>query len=188
MVSAIFRFPTIGPKNHLFLDGTILLGYVLLFSSAFWLKEKRYQLFLAFPYVYLLLLALGQSGSGAFTFFGWYLYPLFPFLIILVAKIFYDFWRKSEIFPAVLVSLIVGSSTIRFLFLFADRKFHYLWQYSLTILILVILILPLIKVKTAKAVMLSLFVLFLVVNILIIFNLDSIYQLIAINDQSLKGF
>lgn len=190
-IADIFRFPGVGPKNHPFLDGAMLLGYILLFSSPLSFireKTKNYLLLLIFPFTYLIFLAVGESGAGAFTFFGWYLYPLFPFLIILVAKFLYDFWQKPTFFLSLIIGLILGSSTIRFLFLLTDRRFHYLWQYSYIVIILLILVLPISKKRISEAIMIALFTIFIIINILIIFNLPSIYQEVSLNDQSLKGF
>lgn len=191
VIPAIFRFPTIGPKNHPFLDGTILLGNILLFSSPLWIikdQKKSAPLLLSFPFAYLLLLTIGESASGAFTFFGWYLYPLFPFLIILIAKFLHDFWQKPTIFPSALIAFILGASTIRFIFLLTPRQFHYLWQYSYIMLILLILVLPLSKKRITKSIMICLFALLIIVNLIAVLNLPSIYQEVALNDQSLRGF
>ena len=193
MIADIFRFPIIGPKNHPFLDGTMLLGYIILFASPLWLvKDKESKslerTFLIFPFIYLLFIALGESGATAFTFFGWYLYPLFPFLSILVAKVIYGFWQKPTFPVATLISLILGSSAVRFLFLNLDRRYHYLWQYSYILLVFLILAIVLGKRRLAKILMVFLFVSFILINIVTVFNLENIYSNVAINDKSLQGF
>ena len=192
-IAAIFRFPTIGPKNHPFVDGTILLGLILLFSSPLWLmkdnnKNPSKQILLIFPFAYLLLLAVGESSQTAFTFFGWYLYPLFPFLIILLAKFFWDFWKKPEVFTHILIILILGSSAVRFFFLLFDRSYQYLWQYTFILLIAVSVLIFAANGKYAKVTMFSIFILFITINLLADFNLKEIYQTVAINDKSLLGF
>lgn len=193
IIADIFRFPTIGPKNRPFLDGAILLGYILLFASPLWfLKNENSKsprsIFLIFPFIYLLFLAVGESGSGAFTFFGWYLYPLFPFLIILVAKLLYDFYHKPTFPIAALISLVIGSSAIRFLFLNFDRQYHYLWQYSYILLIILIMTSVLTNRRSAKILMIALFTIFICVNVLTAFNLEKIYSNVAVSDKSLQGF
>jgi len=190
IIADIFRFPTIGPKNHPFLDGTILLGYILLFSAPLWLglKDFKTKVFLVFPYTYLILLSIGESGATPFSFFGWYLYPLLPFLIILVARLFHDLWQKPTIFLAAFIGLTIGSSLVRFIFLLMPRQFHYLWQYSYIIVILLLLTAPFLAKKVSKAILVALFTVFIICNVLVDLNLPSIYDKVALNDQSLKGF
>lgn len=193
VITNIFRFPVIAAKNHPFVDGTIFLGYILLFSSPLWIRinfKKYFSLgiLLTFPFIYLLLLTIGESGAGAFTFFGWYLYPLFPFLVILCAKIFYDFWQKPKVSIAALLLLFVGTSLVRFAFLNLPRDFHYLWQYSYIFLVLITFAIFLPYKKFSKVIMISLFIIFLIVNIVTDLNLPSIYENVALNDTSLSGF
>lgn len=189
MVTSIFRFPTIGPKNHPFMDGTILLGLLLLFTSPLYLKLKEKQsLLITFPLTYVLLLVVGQSGATPFSFFGWYLYPLFPFLIILTAKLLQDFWQKPHIYVSILLLLILGSSTIRFFFLNLPREYHYLWQYLFILVVLITFFAIVSKKKFAKMLLLILFTAYISTSTLTDFNLKQIYQNVAVNDVSLSGF
>lgn len=188
-IFSIFRFPTIGPKNHPFIDGQILLGYILLFSSPLWMKINiKNILLILFPFAYLLFLAIGQSGSTPFSFFGWYLYPLFPFLMILSAKIFYDFYKKPKLSVAIILLLTVGLSTIRFLFLALGREFYYLWQYSYILLIIATFAIFLLNKKLSNFIIITLFIIYLSINIVTDLNLPSIYENVALNDKSLSGF
>lgn len=186
MVSSIFRFPTIGPKNHPFLDGAVLAGYILLFSAPLWiLKEKNEKflkhLLLIFPFTYLLLLVLGQSGAGAFTFFGWYLYPLFPFLVIVLAKFFWDFYKKPQLLTLILLQVIIGSSIIRFIFITVPRQYQYLWQYALILLFILSLGMLHQQRIIRQLFLLGFFVVFTLVNIYTIFSMQVIYE------YSIKG-
>lgn len=193
VIASIFRFQGIGPKNHPFIDGPILLGYLLLFTSPLLLKIDKFAnyrntLFLIFPFIYLILLAIGESGGPAFTFFGWYLYPLLPFVVILFAKFIWDFWQKPQFLTSALLFLVVGSSTIRFFFLLTPREFHYLWQYTFIGAILVFCSSIFLRKKLYQKILLAFFIVFIAVNILAIFNLGDIYQQVAVNDKSLEGF
>lgn len=186
MAESIFRFPGIGPKNHPFLDGTILAGYILLFSAPLWiLKEKKENfsgyLLLTFPFIYLLLLVLGQSGAGAFTFFGWYLYPLLPFLAAVLAKFFFDFYEKPQFLSLILLNIIIGSSIVRFIFITVPRQYQYLWQYTFIVLFLLSLGTLYRQRKIQKLFLIGLFAVFILVNIYTILNIRQIYE------YSMKG-
>ena len=186
MAASIFRFPGIGSKNHPFLDGSVLLGYILLFSSPLWiLKEKQENfsknLFLIFPFIYLLLLVLGQSGSGAFTYFGWYLYPFFPFLAILLAKFLWDFYKKPQLLSLILLNIIVGSSIIRFIFITVSRQYQYLWQYAFVLFFILSLGVLHRQRKIQKCFLIGVFAIFILINVYTVFNMPQIYE------YSIKG-
>ena len=186
MAGAIFRFPGIGPKNHPFLDGAILAGYILLFSSPLWiLKEEKENflknLLLISPFIYLLLLVIGQSGADPFTFFGWYLYPLFPFLAIVLAKFLWDFYKKPQLLSLILLNIIIGSSIIRFIFITVPRQYQYLWQYAFIMFFLLSLGVLHRQRKIQKLFLIGMFAVFILVNIYTIFNMRQIYE------YSIKG-
>ena len=186
MVSAIFRFPGIGPKNHPFLDGAILAGYILLFSSPLWiLKEEKENflknLFLIFPFIYLLLLVTGQSGGGPFTFFGWYLYPLFPFLAIVLAKFLWNFYKKPQLLSLILLNIVIGSSIIRFIFITVPRQYQYLWQYAFIMFFLLSLGVLHRQRRVQQFFLIGSFAIFILVNVYTIFNMQEIYE------YSIKG-
>ena len=177
----IFRFPTIGPKNHPFVDGAMLLGYIFLFSSFLWLKldsKKDFSLkaFLIFPFIYLLMLTIGESGEGPFTFFGWYLYPLFPFLAIVLAKFLYDFYKKPQLLPLILLNIIIGSSIIRFIFITTPRAYQYLWQYTFIMFFILSLGVLCRQRKFQRFFLIGVFAVFILVNIYTIFNMQQIYE------------
>jgi len=186
VASAIFRFFGIGPKNHPFLDGTVLAGYILLFSSPLWiLKEEKENflknLFLIFPFVYLLLLVIGQSGAGPFTFFGWYLYPLFPFLAIVLAKFLWDFYKKPQLLSLILLNIIIGSSIIRFIFITVPRQYQYLWQYAFIMFFLLSLGVLHRQRRVQQFFLIGSFAIFILVNVYTVFNMREIYE------YSIKG-
>ena len=186
MTSVIFRFPGIGPKNHPFLDGAVLAGYILLFSSPLWiLKEEKENflknLFLIFPFVYLLLLVIGQSGAGPFTFFGWYLYPLFPFLAIVLAKFLWDFYKKPQLLSLILLNIIIGSSIIRFIFITVPRQYQYLWQYAFIMFFLLSLGVLHRQRRVQQFFLIGSFAIFILVNVYTVFNMREIYE------YSIKG-
>lgn len=167
--------------EQLFPDGTILLGYLLFFSSPFWLlKNQKITALLAFPFINILYLTLavtgaepGGTGQG---FWGWYVYPLFPYLMILVAYAIYDLWKNYSCLKSMIIFLLLGSSTVRFFFLFLPRERHYLWQYALLVLLGIISsteIIP--RLKYQKFVLLTLFIVFIAVNIYTVINLSGIY-------------
>ena len=213
ITSAIFRYQGIGPKNHPFLDGSILISLLLLFSSPLWLlapenKQERQiawktwlkvnpkisdlnwkkLVLLIPPFFYLVLLTIGESGQGPFTYFGWYIYPLYPFLMIILAKFLIDFFKRPTFFILVLILTTLGLSTIRFLFLILGRQYYYLWQYAFGFIVL----LGIFGFFTSsgairKKVFILMALFFIVVNIIIDFRLLNIYSL-AISGENLELF
>src|SRR3989344_4874930 len=182
----IFRFPTIGQKNHPFVDGAMLLGYIFLFSSFLWLKldsKKDFPLkvFLIFPFLYLLLLTIGESGAGPFTFFGWYLFPLFPFLAIVLAKFLWNFYKKPQLLSLILLNIIIGSSIIRFIFITVPRQYQYLWQYAFIMFFLLSLGVLHRQRRVQQFFLIGSFAIFILVNVYTVFNMREIYE------YSIKG-
>lgn len=182
LVANIFLNPIIERKNHLLLDGSILAGYIFFFTSPFWLLSRqtnlnsqnwRGKILLLFPFLYLTLLTLLASGVG-FSFYGWHAYPLFPFIMILLAKMMRDIWQKPEFLKSLFFYLIIGSSTVRFLTLLYPQ-FQKTWQWILGILLLTLIGAFLSKIKYQRIIFIAFFILFLVINISVILNIDQIY-------------
>ncbi len=203
LIPTIFLYPTIGSKDHVFLDGSMLAGYLLFFTSPFWLlnnftnastelklvKKRGYfnNLFpeispqyhskialVIFPFFYITILAMLASGAK-FSYYGWHLYPLFPFLIILLTDIILYFWQKIDLFISLFIFLFLGFSTIRFIFLFLPKEVLPQWPTviaSLGVLMSICLILP---KKPRQAIYLFLFFIYIGVNIITVFNLSHIY-------------
>lgn len=171
----IFRFPMITYKFNLFPDGSILAGYLLLLTSPFIFKEKSETLkLLTFPFVYLVLLSLLETGE--FT-FGWHLFPVFPFLAIILAKCLYDFWLNATYLQTIFIFLIIGFSTIRFFFLLNPQN-QQSWQFLSVVLLLLFLLTVLPKNENLRKITkISLFIVYFVVNIMVILNFGSIYPI-----------
>lgn len=183
VTSTIFRFPIVGHQwDKIFPDGTMLAGYILFFSSPFWLKvndfivkkQSQLVLFLGFPFVYTISLALLESGGTPYSYFGWHVYPLFPFLIICLAKVIYDFWKNPGIFQAIFLYLIIGLSSVRFLLLIF-QDFQKTWQFVLASLLIFLIGSFFLQIESQKKILWFLLLFFLIVNILTVLNLNEIY-------------
>ena len=185
-ILSIFRYPGISAKNRPFYDGTILASWILLFTAGFWInsfisdknkeitKSKTF-LLLILPFSLLSLMVLGESGSGPFNYFGRYVFPLFPYLMIVFALFIFRVWRKPRFFEVLFLLLIVGSSTIRFLFLNFSRQYHYLWQNSLLLLGILLLVFWPLGLKVRRFLLLFYFLIFVLVNLIVDFRLLNLY-------------
>ncbi len=170
---AIFRLPLVGHGGGLFFDGAVLAGYILLFASPFWLLNEHKKglsylqtsLLLGFPFIYTIVLGLMESGHKSAYFFGWHLYPLFPFLTLLLAKAMLDLWQRPDILKAAFLYLVLGSSTVSFL-LFLFPRFQDWWQFILTVMFAaaaVFFLSP--RPKDRRALLTVSFIIFMAVNI-----------------------
>ena len=178
-IASIFRFPTIGPKEHAFLDGSILFGYLLLFSAPMWLfkdsvRDFRRLLLIVFPFCYLILVSISASASAQYTFWGWYLYPIFPFMMIFLGYFFWSIYKENDIFKLLLAFLIIGASTVRFIYINVPRELLYTWQYVFILIFLMVFFVWLLGARKT-VLMFFLFVVFVGVNIYVDINLDKIY-------------
>ena len=187
-IFSLFRFPIISCKECIFLDGTVLLGYILLLSGPLWLptisdsKEQpsftqRHKniVLLGFPLVYIVINSFINSGSGP-IFYGWYQYPLLPFLMILTAKIFMDIWNDFHLYKMILLNIILGSAFIRLLFLFLPIEIRNYWQHIYLAFFLLIFsawILP--NVRYRKLILSIFFICFTTINIYTVIHLGQIY-------------
>ena len=197
-ILSIFRYPGVSAKNRPFYDGTILASWILLFTTPFWMpnfiqektreitKSKTF-LLLVVPFAFLVLISLGESGSGAFNFFGRYVFPLFPYLMIIFAIFISRVWKKPGFAEVLFLLLIVGSSTVRFLLLNLPRQYHYLWQNLLLILGLLFLILWPVRQKSRRSLLLFFFLIFVFVNLLVDLRLVSIYDPVVEQSQGILG-
>ncbi|OGD85579.1 hypothetical protein A2164_04150 [Candidatus Curtissbacteria bacterium RBG_13_35_7] len=204
LIATIFLHPIIERKGYPFPDGAMLLGYLIFFTSPFWIKEpkdlnstvnrlsifwfkfmnrvsvvfkSKERAFILFPFIYITILALLSSGSN-FSFYGWHVYPLFPFLMILLAQVLYKFWKQADLLQSLVFFLILGSSSIRFLVLL-NPQFQKFWQLMLAILLLFLINNFLPNKYHQKIILFILFVIFLVTNILVVVNLEKIYPSIS---------
>ena len=173
--------PLVGTEN-LFPDGTLLLGYLLFLTSPWWfvIKDWKRTIFLAFPFTYLLYLGLTITGAETIGsgqgFWGWYAYPIFPYLIILVAFVMVDIYKSVSIYKLMLVILALGSSTIHFSLIFLPRAYHYRWQHLMFLLIGIIVSTKVIhNAAYRRRILWGLFIIFLGINIYTSFHLSQIY-------------
>ncbi|MBI4058132.1 glycosyltransferase family 39 protein [Candidatus Gottesmanbacteria bacterium] len=181
LVMTIFRYPGISEKTRPFLDSTMLLGFILLFASPFFLftkeRDKNDQVipFLLFPFTYLAFLVLLESGATPYSFFGWHVFPLYPFIATLVAYILYRTWRETNLFQLLILILVLGSSSVRFFLMFFPREVQHRWQYLLTAAVVIALIAyirPLQKYK--KVYLIVLLGIFISVHIYTVINLGAL--------------
>ena len=196
LLTSIFRFPGISQKSQPFLDGSILLGLILLLSSPLWLKPSKPNLnilseqsiknqslaltdkklsFMFFPFLYLLFLSAVESSAPAYGYFGWHIYPIFPFLAIVLAKFFMEIYQNLDIPKLILLIFTIGASSIRFIFLTLPREALYRWQYLYFGLIIVFVLVFFMKNKLQKKALLGLFAVYLLINIYTVINLKIIY-------------
>jgi hypothetical protein len=134
----------------------MLLGYLLFFTSPWWLIQKyplsaffttHYSknsfwsrlrkkisclhlgpehILLSFPFAYITILSLLASGDK-FSFYGWHVFPLYPFLMILLAVVVYKLWKAPQFLGYLTCFLILGSSTLRFLLTNAPPQLQSQW-------------------------------------------------------------
>lgn len=175
MVETLFRFPVISHKEKIFMDGVLLSGYILLFTAPFWLKDKLKEnilLLISVPFAIIVSLTLLEGGT---TFYGWHLFPIYPFLIILVAKAFFDLWQKPQFLELIFFLLIIGISSLRF-FLSVNTSLQNSWQYIFAVLFFISAIFWIFgKEKYQRLLLFSLFIIFIFVNLLTVWNLNQIY-------------
>lgn len=176
MLFTLFRFPGIGHKESLFLDGGFLAGLLLLLTSPFWLTthldQKRYIPLLSYPFIYLTTLTLLEGGT---TWYGWHVFPLYPFAAILLAHALVNLWQQPQFLQFLFFLVTLASSSIRFI-LMINPNLHNNWQMPLITLLatsFIIWIFP--KIKARQTLLLLLFLLFIAVNIYTVVNLKLIY-------------
>lgn len=184
LIQSIFRYPGVSAKNRLFYDGSMLLGFLLLTTAPLWLskvfansKEGRFRQLLAliFPFTFLVIIALGESGAGAFNYFGKYIYPLFPFAVIFLAVFLVNLYRRGNLWEMLAAMLVLGSSTIRFFFINVPREFQYLWQNVFVLAFAIVFLGWFLGTKSRRFILWTYFVIFLVVNIVVDLKLNDIY-------------
>jgi len=195
-ILSIFRYPGISAKNRPFYDGTILASWILLFTAPFWMpnfiqekakdisKSKTF-LLLIIPFAFLVLISVGESGSGPFNFFGRYVFPIFPYLMMMFAFFIYKTWKRPGFAEILFLFLIVGSSTVRFLFLNLQRQYHYLWQNLLFLLCILFLLFWPLGLKARRYLLFFYFLIFVSVNLLVDFHLLNLYEPIVEQSQGI---
>lgn len=189
----IFRHLTIIGKDRHFLDATILLGYLFLFTSPFrmfpFISHKHMfpvpqltrldyskLLFLSLPLMYVALLILGESGSTPYTYWGWYVFPLFPFAVICLAEVLVNIWKQPVFLPSLLLIVAFGSSAVRSIFLILPWEYHRLWQVVLAALFLLFFLHRFIPSPKLHKLFLTLFfLLFIAIQLYSFLNYDKVY-------------
>lgn len=180
-VPVIFSYPGISAKNRLFFDESVLLGLILLLASPFLFKEEiknRHRnifAFLVFPLTFIAVMVLGQAGWDAFDYFVIYIYPLFPFAIILLSKIIVETYEKRNIFAFLVLLSALGSGVLRFLLVNFPREYHHHWQNMFILIFAVSLTMFLLR-KFWKKYLILLFAIYLVVNVFAVINLKNTYE------------
>ncbi len=171
LIQSIFRYPIITNRHELFPDGLILLGYILFFSAPWWLQKKD-RIILYFPFTYLTLLAILESANDSNPFFyGWHLFPFFPFLAILIALAVKEVWKYGDKTQAWFIGLITMLSSVRF-WLISFPEYQPKWQIILIIIFALIGLAIIIKEKIALTLIA---ILVLITNVMVVFNLGKIY-------------
>ena len=184
LMASLFSFPTVGRKDHLLFDGSMLLGYLILFAAPLWTaveihtasligaaRSKTFALFL-FPFVFLICLSLVASGAG-FSFYGWHVVPLFPFITIFLAQTLLNYWRgKLSPFTSLIIFLFLASSTLRFGLTIFDQNHQISWQPLLMFLLCIIVGLELLPQKIRAKGLLTLFVIYLAINVLTVWHMS----------------
>ena len=208
---ALFRFQGIGQQDRPFLDGSLLLGYLFLFTLPWWQHKQRVHatsswkgndldriskdaistgwriqhderpthflhstmIIFAPAFLYLLLLSIVESGATLFSFFGWHIYPLFPFVAIALAVGLYRAWQDQGILQFGVLFFFLGVSSIRLLFLLLPTTWHYRWQYGLIPLLMFMGIIQLAPDKLKQLGIKFLFGAYLGVNILTVLYASS---------------
>ncbi|MEK7165198.1 MAG: glycosyltransferase family 39 protein [Patescibacteria group bacterium] len=171
-IYTLFRIPGIGHKESIFLDGFMLAGWILLIAIPFRKETPRLFSFMLFPYIYLITLVLGEGGT---TWYGWHLFPLYPFLVIILTYTIYELWQSQNFFQFLFFFMILGSSSLRFLMLIHPALIRQ-WQMPMVISLVISLLFWFIySGKMRKLFMICALVLFIVINIYTVLNLSEIY-------------
>lgn len=203
-IVSIFRYPVIGHKEAIFLDSSMLLGWILLLSSPFmsfwsesanWRRSDRIQSEIIkqtrsyrsdnnqtsrmtfspiFIYPYLFILQLCFVVGGQ-TWFGWHWFPVYPFLAIIIAKAAVHLYEQPDIFKLIFFYIILAASSLRFVMLITD---HLNWDWPKILIMIfggVFLSWQIPGSKIKKSVLVMLFLFYILINIYTVLNLKLIY-------------
>jgi cytochrome bd-type quinol oxidase subunit 2 len=121
--------------------------------------------------MYLIFLVLGEGGQ---TWYGWHLFPLYPFLTILLAYSFTLLYEKYDIYMALVMSLVIGASSVRFASLIHPQVSEN-WQLVLAVLVGVCVVVTFSSAKLQKKVLVGLFILLISINVYTVLNFPNIY-------------
>lgn len=198
LVQTIVSRPLITTEK-LFPDGVMLLGYFLLFTSPWiitssWSKAigsqkdsigpmshqtSRMTIFLSVPFAYLMYMMIIITGAEPIGsgqgYWGWYAFPFFPYMMILVAVIFKNVWEEFNVGKGLIIGGIIGSSTVRYLLLFFPREWHHRWQYGMMGIFFLILVSSLQKPEYRKRILIVFFIFLIGISVYTSINIAKIY-------------
>lgn len=180
-IANLFLHPGVGHKEKIFVDGSLLAGYILLFSAPLWLRKDanfKRSAFLAFPFGYLVLFTLLVGNR---TWYGWHLFPLFPFLALLLAKVFLDLWRDPDLYRYLALFVIVGFSSARFLILLNFPQFETRWPIPMGFILGISLVAWFVKSKRFplhRWFLGGIFAAYVAINVYTVVSLEKIYSAI----------
>jgi 4-amino-4-deoxy-L-arabinose transferase-like glycosyltransferase len=100
-IFTLFTDPIV--TDRLFIDGAIYAGWFSLFLLLTYEIKKTHPVLLGFLSYFSLYLFAIPSEPGH----GWYRYPLYPFLIIFLAKIIADYFNKNFLVTGIIL-LVIG--------------------------------------------------------------------------------
>lgn len=173
-IASIFLYPVIGHKEKIILDGSMFTGYIIFFGSLLYRKTKTQEqlILLAYPASYIAILALLEGGR---TWFGWHLFPLYPFLMILLGVTVTRLIEDPDYLQFLIFYFMLGVSALRFLLLLYPA-YETAWQIILGCGLLVAS-LPFLfqKTKLQKLTIGSFFVFVILVNFIADLNAASWY-------------
>lgn len=170
LMSNLFRYITITHQFNPFRDPSMLTGYILLFSAPLFLKGKERNILLL-PYIYFIFLSLLNNGA---IINGWHFFVFYPFISILIAKVFYLVWQTQDYFLISALFIALGLSSTRFILtIFPTINFGWQWVYSSITFLLILTLIS--KQKYKKLLLQIYYVVFLSANIIITINFHRLY-------------
>jgi hypothetical protein len=162
-----------------FNDGWLLLGWISIFMTAFnkWKKDIGSTFALSAILSYLFVFILFGSEP-----YGWYRYPFFPFLVLILSKVLYELFKEGQLyFFSILLMLPIGTSLNRLIGV-TDFQPYVPYLRISTILIFLLFVLSMFwkdkKIVFAKkTLMLAIFIfaVWLSVKLIYFYNIDNWY-------------
>lgn len=176
---ALFQFEPFPTKIRYTGSGALKIGNSILQNSALFLKNittTTQFAFLALPFAYLVFLVLVESGAAPYAYFGWHIYPLYPFLAVILGATLVKLYDTPRFLGISATILILFSSTLRFILLTLPREVHYLWQYVFVGFVIIYLLgWSVINGRPKKMFLLALFMGYVLANFYVVLNLKQIY-------------
>lgn len=123
-------------NTRTFLDGWVLLSWFSLFFATFKLLPKSKLWYLIAPTFSYLLIYLIFGSEG----YGWYKFPFYPFLFLILAWALNYSLKKSNLFFSLFTILLAGGITID-KFIPPEKLQNFMWPFRFSCLFLLLLIL-----------------------------------------------